>query len=135
MLRNELTKLTQQQMSLQSRIMLIKVNTRTLMSSLKNVPLTERLVNQQIAMSSSNATELQISEINKQIDKIKKLKETKKIEVMEARKARKGLEQLREKELEQFNIETSKIEQEEVDEVSIMASARLIIHQQAYLSS
>jgi flagellar export protein FliJ len=114
--------------------MLIKANTRSTLLSLKSLPLQERLNQQQLVMDSNLAIEVKIKSLLENINSIKEESDEKKKEVMVARKARKGLEMLREKALEEFEIEYNKKEQLEIDEVSIMANARRIVHNQSYTS-
>ncbi len=131
-LRSELAAIIQQKMSLQSQIMLIKANTKTMLLSLKRESLQDRLFRQQFVMNSNTTTEIKIKGLLEEIDSLKEKKTEKKAEIMSVRKARKGLEKLREKALEKFEREYHKKEQMEIDEVSIMANARSIVHKQAY---
>ncbi len=133
-LRGELAAIIQQKMSLQSQIMLIKANTKTMLLSLKRESLQERLSHQQFVMSADSATRIKIESLLKEIESLKEKTSEKKAQILAVRKARKGLEKLREKALEKFEKEYHKKEQNEIDEVSIVANARSIVHKFSYMN-
>lgn len=131
-LKAQLTEITQKELSLQSQIMLINAETKANLISIKGKSPNERLAYQRLTMAAQPFIAKKIETIKKKIQEVVLEKEQIKQKVVEARKARKGLELLKDKAKEKFNILESKREQDELDEITNISSARQIIHSQTF---
>ncbi len=123
-LKSELFKLTQQQLNIQQKIILLQMQIRTSASKLKALPFEQRISNQSSFLSFSFKIENDIESFNNKLQEMEKQKQKKLQEHIQARKSRKSLEKLKEKKYQEFMYRQNKAELNFLDDLVNTKSAR-----------
>jgi flagellar biosynthesis chaperone FliJ len=115
-MRSELMALGEKLLLLRQEIMVIRARIQTALEEISEKEPSERLMNQQLFMRYSEYSENEIENIKVMIAEVDKQRKVKMNEILEKRKAIKALEKLRSKAKDDFLIQETHIEQQEIDE-------------------
>lgn len=115
-MRSSLMGLSERMVLLRQEIMVIRARIHTSLETLGNKSVADRLMGQQIFMKYSEYSENEIGLLKAELYEVDLQRKKKMDEILEKRKSIKALEKLRAKSKESFMIESSHIEQNEIDE-------------------
>lgn len=126
-LRAELIAVTEQAVALRGQILMERTLLRQRLSEAERLPAVERMARQEFVLHYSQVTETAIRGMEQKLDELEMVRRNKIQEILTVRKFRKGLEKLRARAQEEFELEQQRQDQKQTDDRNTIGYARRIM--------
>ncbi len=126
-LRTELIAVTEQAVALRGQILMERAMLRQRLAEAERLPAEERMARQQLILQYSQVTESAIREMEQKLELLEILRRSKIQEILTVRKFRKGLEKLRLRAQEEFELEQQRQDQKQTDDRNTIGFARRLM--------
>ena len=123
-LRAELIAVTEQAVGLRGQILMERALLRQRLAETERMPAAERMARQEFVLQYSQVTETTIREMDRKLELLELLRHNKIQEILTVRKFRKGLEKLRARAQEEFELDQQRQDQKQTDDRNTIGFAR-----------
>lgn len=126
-LRAELIAVTEQAVALRGQILMERALLRQRLSETERLPAAERMARQEFLLQYSQVTETTIRGMEKKLELLETIRRNKIQEILTVRRFRKGLDKLRARAQEEFELEQQRQDQKQTDDRNTIGYARRIM--------
>lgn len=126
-LRAELITVTEQAVALRGQVLMERALLRQRLAETEQAPAAERMARQEFVLQYSQVTETTIRDMDRKLELLELLRHNKIQEILTVRKFRKGLEKLRTRAQEEFELDQQRQDQKQTDDRNSIGFARRIM--------
>lgn len=123
-LRAELITVTEQAVALRGQILMERALLRQRLAETEQTPPAQRMARQEFVLQYSQVTESTIRDMDRKLELLELLRHNKIQEILTVRKFRKGLEKLRARAQEEFELDQQRQDQKQTDDRNTIGFAR-----------
>lgn len=126
-LRAELITVTEQAVGLRGQILMERTLLRQRLAETERMPAAGRMARQEFVLQFSQVTETAIRDMDRKLELLESVRRSKIQEILTVRKFRKGLEKLRTRAHEEFELDQQRKDQKQTDDRNSIGFARRIM--------